>query len=313
MNLTIRQLDTFREVMRSNSISEAARALNRTQPAISAMISGLEKELEFALFIREHARLTPTPEAYFFLEEVEDVLGRLDRSQRTLKEISSLKKGTVRIACLPAASSFFMPSVVSEFARTRPKVKISLMMRSSIVVDELIASQKFDIGLAEKPPLRNAVDFTDFDLECLCAIPENDPLANSEVITPERLNGASLAMLYDAHTTSDQTRRHFQEAGKKFIKRFELQTFLPALQLVESGLCYCICDMVTAYSYIRYRKHSSGIKFRPFRPIVSSPVSLLTPAHRPQSQLTRAFSSLLIEKINKMIDTMTATDIPSSR
>ena len=306
MNLTIRQLDTFREVMRSNSISEAARALSRTQPAVSAMVAGLEKELGFALFLREHARLTPTPEAYFFLEEVEDVLGRLDRSQRTLQEISGLKLGTLRIACLPAASSFFMPSVVSEFASSRPKAKFSLMMRSSIVVDDLIASQKFDIGLAEKPQQRNAVDCIDFDMECLCALRKDDPLAQEQWITPSLLAGASLAVLFDQHTTSIQTCKHFEDADKDFIKRFELQTFLPALQLVESGLCYCICDMITAFSYTQYRKQTSDIVFRPFRPVVSSPVSVLTPAHRPQSQLTKAFCSLLVSEIEKIIKTMTS-------
>ena len=304
MNLTFRQLDTFREVMRSSSISEAARALNRTQPAVSAMVIGLEKELGFELFLREHARLTPTPEAYFFLEEVEDVLGRLDRSQRTLQEISSLKQGTLRIACLPAASSFFMPSVVSSFANSRPKVNISLMMRSSVVVDDLIASQKFDVGLAEKPPHRNAVDCIDFDMECFCALPKDDPLASNKVITPTLLDGTPLARLYDDHTTSKQTSEHFNNAGKKFIRRFELQTFLPALQLVESGLCYCICDMVSAFSYKQYRKQTSNIVFRAFRPKVNSPISLLTPAHRPQSQLAKAFCSQLVAEIEKMIDSM---------
>ncbi|MGB0912511.1 MAG: LysR family transcriptional regulator, partial [Phaeobacter italicus] len=37
MNLSIRQLQAFREVMRSGSVSEAARILGRTQPAISAL------------------------------------------------------------------------------------------------------------------------------------------------------------------------------------------------------------------------------------------------------------------------------------
>ncbi|HCH25182.1 MAG TPA: LysR family transcriptional regulator, partial [Oceanospirillaceae bacterium] len=38
MNFSIRQLQAFREVMRTGSISEAARALNRTQPAVSSLI-----------------------------------------------------------------------------------------------------------------------------------------------------------------------------------------------------------------------------------------------------------------------------------
>ena len=50
MNLSFRQLQTFVQVMRTGSVSEAGRALGRTQPAVSAMIAGLEREVGFQLF-----------------------------------------------------------------------------------------------------------------------------------------------------------------------------------------------------------------------------------------------------------------------
>ena len=91
MHLSLRQLSTFREVMRSGSISQTARAVGRTQPAISTLIQTLEDQLGFALFLRSHGKLTPTPEAYFFLEECEDILGRVERTERTLERINSLQ------------------------------------------------------------------------------------------------------------------------------------------------------------------------------------------------------------------------------
>ena len=61
MNLSIKQLEAFREVMRTGSISEAARILNRTQPAVSSLISNLEEELGVSLFERQRGRLIRTP------------------------------------------------------------------------------------------------------------------------------------------------------------------------------------------------------------------------------------------------------------
>ena len=43
--MNIRQLAAFREVMLTGSMSEAARNLNRTQPAVSAQIAGLEDQV----------------------------------------------------------------------------------------------------------------------------------------------------------------------------------------------------------------------------------------------------------------------------
>ena len=60
MNLTIRQLETFRAVMRAGSISEAARRLGRTQPAVSAALAGLEDELGFKPVSYTHLRAHET-------------------------------------------------------------------------------------------------------------------------------------------------------------------------------------------------------------------------------------------------------------
>ena len=183
-NLTIRQLQTFREVMRSGSISEASRTLLRTQPAVSTMIANIEKELGFNLFAREHGRLTPSPEAHYLLEEAEEVLERLDRTVRTMSEFRTLDRGHLRIACHPASSGFFLPKVLAEFLRGRPDVKADLMMRTSQVVEDMIASQEYDIGLAETPLERSSFNIESFDLECVIALPEADPLANNDILTP---------------------------------------------------------------------------------------------------------------------------------
>ncbi len=297
MNFSFRQLQSFVEVMRRGSVSEAGRVLGRTQPAVSAMLASLEKELGFSLFVRERKRLTPKPEAYYFLEEAEFVLGRLAKSARTMQEICNLERGKLRIACNPAASGFIMPKVVSRFLKNRPDVKVSLMMRSSEVVEEWIASQQYDIGFAEAFPERNTVQAETFELESVCAIPWHSSLAKKDVIPPSDLDNEPLALLYDEHITFTKTRESFFDAGAQINQRFELRTFLPALQLVEDGLCFCICDQISAASYNLYRPVEGGIVFKPFRPKITLPMSIITPANRPASLLAIEFCRLLREEV----------------
>lgn len=292
MNLSFRQLHTFREVIRSGSISGAARTLGRTQPAVSSMIAGLEDELGFALFLREHGKLTPTPEARFFLEECEEILDRLDQTKRTLGGIGNLSAGRLRIACHPAASGFFMPMVLTDFLRDKPGIEVSLMMRSSTVIEDLIASQQFDVGFAEAPIPRASIKQQDFDMECVCALPAGDPLAARDAITARDLDGGALATLFAEHTTYGQTCRAFEATDCTFQRRFELQTFLPGLRFVEAGLCSMICDMITAHTHLK--SNSAGtIRFRRFAPAITSKVSILTPAHSPQSVIAAAFCAHL--------------------
>jgi DNA-binding transcriptional LysR family regulator len=65
MNLT--QLTVFCEVMSSGSISQTAKTLGRTQPAITLSIKKLEDSLGIRLFKREGRRLVPVPEAQYLL------------------------------------------------------------------------------------------------------------------------------------------------------------------------------------------------------------------------------------------------------
>lgn len=302
MNLSFRQLQTFVQVMRTGSVSEAGRALGRTQPAVSAMIAGLEREVGFQLFERERGRLVPKPEAHYFLEEAEFLLERLTRSTRTLQDIGNLEKGKLRIACNPAASSFFMPRVLANFLRDKPDIEASLMMRSSPVVTDWIASQQYDIGFAETPEPRRTIISEVFALPGVCAVPKDDPLARKKIITPADLDGKPMAMLFDDHSISEQTRKAFNEAGARLNKRFELRTFLPALQLVSEGLCYTICEGLSAISHQESFGDQNSLVFRPFKPDCFLNMSLLTPANRPLSLLVESFAEVLRAEIKALVE-----------
>lgn len=293
MNITFRQLQTFREVMRHGSVSAAARAIGRTQPSVSAALANLEQELGFDLFLREKGRVIAKPEAHYFLEEAQTMLDRMAQTFRMMREIGDLEKGQLRIACLPAASNFFLPKVLGDFVRSRPNVTASLVTRSSTLIEELIASQQFDIGLSETPRPRSTIEFREFRLKCVCAVHHEHPLASKERVTPEDLDGLPQATLSRDHPISIQTKRAFEDAGARFNPRFELQISQPALFLVEQGLCVSICDLISVESYRTFREADPKIVFIPFFPETSISTSILTPSQRPLSLLAKAFQSHL--------------------
>ena len=80
-------------------------------------------------------------------------------------------------------------------------------------------------------------------------------------------------------------------------------------KLIQKASVIAICALFTTacttVNPYTNEKQTSKIVFRAFRPKVNSPISLLIPAHRPQSQLAKAFCSLLVTEIEKMINSMT--------
>ena len=300
MNLSFRQMMTFREVMRSGSITEAARTLGRTQPAVSTMIQTLEDQLGLRLFLRSHGKLTPTPEARFFLEECEEILARVERTERTMHGIGALQSGRLKVASHPAASSVFLPRLLTRFLNGKDTLQVSLIMRSSDVIEDLIASQQYDVGFSETPLPRGSIRQVDFDLECVCILPPDDPLAQCAEITPNDLDGRPMAVLFDQHRTTVQTEAAFRAANARLNKRLELRTFLPGLQFVSAGVCVMVCDMITAYSHLVQTPPDARLAIRRFRPRISNSVSILTPGYATHSLPARAFIAELESAVVQM-------------
>ncbi len=303
MNISIKQLQAFREVLRTGSVTEAAKQLNRTQPAISALIGNLEKELGIELFERQPGKLIRKPEAKYFFKETEAILEHLVQFARTMKEVGNLQEGRLRIACMSSSALLVIPRLVSGFVQDKPKVKVSIMVRSSAVIEEWVASQQYDIGLSETPALNSALIMKTFDLHCICAMRHDDPLAQKDFIRPEDLDNKPLATPNEGHPSLIAMREVFRSAGARFNSRFELRNFQPGLRLVEDGLCYCICDPMTASSYIEDHRTESPLVFKSLFPVIPLTVSILQPAHRPPSLLAAAFVKILEEKLKTMNET----------
>ncbi len=304
ISLNLKQLSAFREVMLTGTVSEAARNLYRTQPAISSLIAGLENDIGFKLFVRRGGRLHPVPEAHFLFEEASEIIGRLDATERTIKSVRDLDRGTFRIVSMAGPSVYMLPDLIGRFVEGREQVRVSLITRSSIQVQQLVSAQQYDIGLADlgfvgaaRSPL---VNHEVMNFECLCAMPLGDPLVDKDCVTAADLDGKPMATLHADHPAFTQTKAAFAEMGARLNGRFETVYFIPMFTYVERGLAYAVVDPLGADSYMRFGGGEPRIVFRPFRPAVRLIASIMTPAHRPLSNLAQAFLTLLRDEVQRI-------------
>ena len=302
--MNFKQMTAFREVMRAGSVSAAARNLHRTQPAVSALISGLEAEIGLQLFARHGRRLHPVPEAHYLLEQCDDILGRLSATQSVLEGIRALDHGVVRVVSMPGPSVFLLPALICQFAKGKSDVRASLITRSSPAVQDLVSAQQYDVGLTDVgltgPAESDLVDHAIMRFECLCGVHKDDPLAARETITAGDLSGAPMAALFGHHSTTGQIESAFTESGAVFDMRFEAQYFIPLLTFAEQRLAYVIVDPLSAESYRLYRHGGGSLAFRPFRPVIQFIASIMTPTQRPPSILASAFISMLKRELRRI-------------
>ncbi|PLX75274.1 MAG: LysR family transcriptional regulator [Azoarcus sp.] len=294
--MNLRQMEAFRAVMLTGSVSEAATRLFKTQPAVSMMIAALEAEIGFQLFERRKKLLYPTPEANYLYSEIEGIFSRINDVSQTIKDIQNKQYGFLRIGCMPGPSYSFMPDLIADFLDGHPKVQVSMQTRTSDGIKEWTASAQYDVALAEITGPLPSIEAELFDLECVCAVPADHALASAPVLTPQLLDGEPMITLYPDHVTVHSLSRAFDAAGCQLSVRLRTRFFIPALRFVERGLGVCLMDPITVASYASFAC-AKQIVFKPFRPLVPFRVGILFPAHTPRSQITEAFAAQLRQSL----------------
>ena len=76
--MNLRHMEVFHAIMRTGSVTGAARSLNVTQPAVSAVLKHCESQLKMKLFTRVSGRLQPTAEARAIFPEIAAIFGRVE-------------------------------------------------------------------------------------------------------------------------------------------------------------------------------------------------------------------------------------------
>ena len=299
--MNLRQLRAFQEVMLTGSMTEAARNLGRTQPAISALIAGLEGIIGYPLFERRGGRLHPVPEAHYLLSEARFVLDRLGSVRETLQGVGALDAGHLRIACMPVYAETLLPRLIAHFVKSREQVSVSLVSQSSERVYELLASQRFDLGFAEVATESPLVAAEEMTMECLCAVASADPLAKYKVITAADLDGRPMASYLPQHFIRRRLQEIFEAQGRELLVRFEMQNAASQYVFVEDRLACAIMSPLSARAYRLTRPGRGRITFLPFRPQVLYRIAILTPAHKPLSRLARAFADLLTSEAQSIV------------
>ncbi|MFG6160635.1 LysR substrate-binding domain-containing protein [Halomonas sp. 1390] len=295
--LTYRQIEAFRAVMISGTTSGAAEILCVSQPAVSRLLADFEATVGVAMFERRRRRLHPTPEARFFFEEVERAFVSLEHLSRAAEELREFHLGSLRIASMPAASVEFLPDLTDRFSQEHPGVSITLQVRSTQQVVDLVATQQFDLGVISGIPLDDpAVEERPLaDSRLVCVLPSGHHLADREVIVPEDLEGEVFVSL-----GSEQSLRHtidgvFERVGVKRQLLIDTQLHYAACAFVLAGSGVSLVDPITAWHYRRL-----GLVVRRFEPRVQYRYSVILPRQRGISGLTRSYLALLDESLRRL-------------
>ena len=191
-----RQIEAFRAVFQTASMTAAGALMGITQPAVSRLIRDLEAETALKLFDRSAGKLIPTPDAVALSREVERSYQGLDRVARAAAELGRRREGALRIAASVAPSVYGLPPVLAQFHAAWPGVSLSLHTGSSPEVLDLVAMRHCDLGVAVLPAEGPGVTIEALPVQnAVCVLPARHPLASRAAVRASDLAGVPMLMI----------------------------------------------------------------------------------------------------------------------
>lgn len=125
---------SFLEVLRTGSLSAAARSLRLTQPTVGRHIASLEQHLGGrALFTRNRSGLLPTETALELRPYAESISAAAGALLRAASAKGAAISGTVRISASEVIGAEVLPPLVRDFRERHPGVVVELSLSNQTV------------------------------------------------------------------------------------------------------------------------------------------------------------------------------------
>ena len=230
------QIASFVEVARRRSVSRAAEALFVTQPALTARIQGLERDLGAELFIRTSRGMKLTEAGEAFLPYAVRALGSLTDGRMQVNALERGGAGRLAIGAAPAVSTYVLPSLLKRFAQSHPRVSVSVRTGHSEEMLDLVLREQVDVGLVRALHHRDIVSTPLYEDRLILVVAPGHRFAEEGRIRLEEIADEQLILFDRTSSYHELTNALFRRAGVAPGGVMELDNIDAAKKMVELGL-----------------------------------------------------------------------------
>ena len=294
--MLFRQLEYFVAVAHEQHFARAAERCYVSQPALSAAIAKLERELDVTLINRGHSFVGLTAEGERLVVWAKRILAEHDAFTSEVRAVRSGVTGTLRLGAVPTASTT-ASLVLSAFCADHPLVKVQI--HSRLATTELYRQLRdFELEAA----IVHAVPDDARDIELLPLYEERFVLiAPSDMLPPamSTVRWPDAAQLPLALLSHDMRGRQvldevFAEHGITLSPQVETDSVASMLAQVATRRWACIVP----HTWLWTSSMAGDIRvFELVDPVLTAHITVATNSAGPGSPVARAFAATA-QKLN---------------
>ncbi|MEM9247152.1 MAG: LysR substrate-binding domain-containing protein [Pseudomonadota bacterium] len=181
-DLEIDLLRSFVAVAAHRNFTKAAKAIGRTQSAVSLQIKRLEEIVGAALFERTRQSVTITPAGEALLVFASRILAANDEALAHIQQPDAA--GRVRLGAPDDYATFLLPPILAELTRDHPRLQIEVVSDNASDLLSLLSDGALDVVVATHPVNAVSGEIARYDALHWVAAPDylNDPEATLSMV-----------------------------------------------------------------------------------------------------------------------------------
>jgi len=233
----------FYFVAKTGSVTRAAEAMRRNQPAISHQIKCLEEHFGIALFKRSKGTMELTSEGKVILTKTISVFELIEEMKEQIREDNLNVAGTIRIATAPSVILYYLPHFLREFETSYPNVRFDMQAGDVELTMASIEAGAVDFGITSLMSIPSdmiAFDLFETNLSLITSL--NHEFSREENITLEAISRMPYISLPTVSTITSVIEKRFNQDGLNLNTILIFNNYEIVKKYVELGFGVAILD-----------------------------------------------------------------------
>ncbi|MFA5550062.1 MAG: LysR family transcriptional regulator [Trueperaceae bacterium] len=234
-------LVAFARIAAEGSVTRAAGALHKSQPALSQQMARLREAVGDPLYRRTRHGVSLTPAGEALLPHAEALTRALHGARALADSWRTLHSGGLVLAASTTVAHWWLPARLASFAASHPRLQLGVLTRNSQDAVALLARGEAELAIVEgpmdeePPPDWTEATVLATDQIVLACRPDSD-LAQRGVITPAQLTGMALVRREPGSGTRESVDRALGQVGVTPVTRLEVTGVAAVVAAIRAGL-----------------------------------------------------------------------------
>ena len=147
MSLSIYNLEIFKTIYETESVSAASEKLFVSQSAISHQLRILEEHFGLRLFERRGRKMVPTKTGKMVYQYVSDILKKFNEMQVSVQDLKKAHSGDIVMAGSLVPGTYLLPPIVGRFKEIHPSVNLQIKVSTTADILNEFFNGTLDFGI----------------------------------------------------------------------------------------------------------------------------------------------------------------------